>query len=178
MTIADLMSKAREGDNEAYGELYQNYLTPIFRYIFFRVKDRETAEDLTQTVFLRVLERQGNFSTDNLAKAYFFRTARNLVIDHWRKKKEVLIGEDELTLPDVSRITLQEDVDQKMVLDIARNLIDKLDEKSREIIILKFVNELSNREVAEFLNKSESAVRQAQCRALKKLRRLIGTATK
>lgn len=176
MTIKDLMSKAKEGDSSAYGELYQVYLTPIYRFIYFRVKNREVAEDLTQNVFLRVLEKQGGLDTDSLAKAYFYRVARNLVIDYYRKKKDLPMDFEALNFyGHDSKENLPNQVDGQLALTSIKNIIAQLDDKSQEIIILKFVNELSNKEVSELLGKTEMAIRQLQCRALKKLRKILNS---
>lgn len=91
-----LMQLAKSGDAEAFGRLYELYFIPVFRYIYFRVKDKEETNDLTQTVFLKVFCSLPNFKGQNKSPlAYFFTVSRNTVIDHWRAKKEIRLDDPE-----------------------------------------------------------------------------------
>src|SRR5262249_52813544 len=91
----ELMSLAASGDREAFGVLYAQYFTPIYRYIYVRVKTAEIANDLAQTVFLKVFERASEIEAPENPLSYFYTVARNLVIDHWRKKKETFFDDHE-----------------------------------------------------------------------------------
>jgi RNA polymerase sigma-70 factor (ECF subfamily) len=167
-----LIQKARNGDNEAFGRLYELYFVPIFRYVYFRVKSKNEAEDLTQEVFLKIYQSIENFEDKNKPPlAYFFTIARNTIVDYWRKKKELSIDENELSeeIPDKNP-SPTELVEKGQIGEIVKQSLKDLTEEQQEIIILKFINERTNREIADLLNKSEEAVRQLQCRALKALR--------
>ena len=84
----ELMRLAKDGDSEAFGLLYSKYFVPVFRYIYLRLKNKEEAEDLAQTVFLRVYKSLTRFRDQGKEPlAYFFTIARNAIIDYWRKKK-------------------------------------------------------------------------------------------
>ena len=78
-----LMELAKGGDSEAFGHIYHLYLTPVYRFIYFRLRNKEEAEDLTQTVFLKVYQSIHAFQVKNQSPlAYFLTIARNTVIDH------------------------------------------------------------------------------------------------
>ena len=167
-----LIQKAKNGDNEAFGRLYELYFVPIFRYIYFRVKSKAEAEDLTQEVFLKAYSAIKNFEDKNKSPvSYFFTIARNTVIDYWRKKKELVVNKDETfeKISDKNSDPLKL-TEQKEMGDFVKQAIEDLTQDQQEVIILKFINGRTNREIANLLNKSEEVVRQLQCRALKVLR--------
>lgn len=168
-----LMQKAKDGDASAFGQLYELYFVPVFRYIYARTKRKEDAEDLVQTVFLKVYKSIGNFQEQQKPPlAYFFSVARNAVIDYWRKKKDIPFKDPDTALSNIpdTRNNPQEVVQKKIISHILSQAITRLTEEQQEVIVLKFINELSNREIAALISKSEEAVRQLQCRALKALR--------
>jgi len=173
---SELFQRAKAGDSEAYGRLYQVYFTPIYRYIWLRVRQRELADDLAQTVFLKVYEALKRVKEQpGSPLAYFFTVAKNVVIDHWRKKKDIILGQEEdiwAAIPDTGPDQREQVIQKEVSAVLMRSLTDLTDDQ-REIITLKFINELSNKEISEMLQKSEEAVRQLQCRALKSLREIM-----
>ena len=87
--IEGLVSRAKNGEKDAFTLLYQEYVTPIYRYIYFRVGRADQTEDLTQEVFLRVLKKIGSYRYKGKPfKSWLFRIAHNLVIDHYRQTKK------------------------------------------------------------------------------------------
>jgi len=171
-----LIRLAKSGDSEAFGRLYELYFVPVFRYIYFRVKNKEEANDLTQTVFLKVFRSLPNFQEqDKSPLAYFFTVARNKVIDHWRAKKEVLFDDPESAFGQVSNRTDNplEFVEKEEANQAIHRAIKQLTDDQQEVIVLKFINGMPNKEIAELLEKTEEAVRQLQCRALKVLRQIL-----
>ncbi len=166
------MEKAKSGDKEAYGALYSQFYVPVFRYIYLRIRSKEEAEDLAQTVFIKVyqsLDRYQDRGSEPLA--YFFTVARNTVIDFYRKKKESSLEANQqfLEIADL-RQNPEEDFAKKESYEMITQAIHYLPEEQREVIILKFINDLTNSEIATVLNKNEPAIRQIQHRALKTLR--------
>lgn len=167
----DLIQRAKEGDGEAFGLLYRQYFVPVFRYIYARLKNKEESEDLTQTVFMKVYQAIGRFEWRGKSPlAYFFTVSRNVLIDFYRKKKSISVEDVEefkieLTKEEINRRV--ERCDARQMVDMA---LKELKGFYKEVITLKFLQELSNKEIAEILGKSEASIRQAQCRALKKLR--------
>lgn len=161
-------------NSDNFKNVYENYFTPIYRYIYFRVKNREDAEDLTQTVFLKAYGSipDPQKITDR-PLAFFFTIARNAVIDYWRKKKEILVEEDVFDKIPANNLDPQEMAEKTEMETMIRQAIRQLTEKQQEVIILKFINELSNQEISKLLDKSEEAIRQLQCQALKVLRKIL-----
>lgn len=169
-----LMQRAKAGDQDAFGQLYQLYFVNIFRYIHVRIKDTKIVEDLTQAVFLKVYQHISNFEHRDVSPlAYFFIVARNAVIDHWRKKKDLSLDADEAqfaTLPDTSE-NPRAAMERHEAVQSLHRAIDHLTPDQQDVITLKFIGELSIAEIAHIVQKNETAVRQLQCRALKSLRR-------
>lgn len=169
----ELMRLAKEGDSDAFAKIYMLYFVPVFRYIHVRIKNKQLVEDLTQTVFLKVYQSIPRFEEQNRSPlCYFFTVARNTVIDHARKKKDVLIGDWEKEMLPASQVAEgpEKIVQKNETIATVQQAIKELTEDQREVIILKFIDELPNQEIALLLGKTEEAVRQLQCRALKALR--------
>ncbi len=170
-----LLDQARAGDQDAFALLYKEYYTPIYRFIYFRVKSKEEAEDLAQTVFLKVYATLSDMQGETTApRAFFFTVARNAIIDHYRKQsyrnhsgEEAMIDiADDDVRPDEARAISEE-------TDRLKQAISQLTKEQQEVIILKFINELETKEIAQAIGKREDAVRQIQSRAIKALRKIL-----
>jgi len=167
-----LIALAKEGDKDAFGELYTLYFTPVFRYILYRVRNKEEAEDLVQTVFLKIFQSGGTYTDTGVPPlAYCYTVARNTVIDHWRKKKDFSL--EELEKEPVANDDPHEYAMAEEKKAWAERAVGVLEGEQQDVIILRFLNEMSTKEIASMLGKSEAAVRQVQCRALKVLRKHI-----
>lgn len=166
-----LIEAAKAGDEKAFDALYRLFYTPVFRYIRLRVRDRRQAEDLTQTVFLKVYGALPRFEYGNVAPlAYFFTVARNTVIDHWRKEGRVVYDDDVIAH---KRETVAEEKSEsyaREVKEVIWQAIEQLTGDQREVIVYKFIHELETKEIATLLNKTEEAIRQLQSRGLKTMR--------
>ncbi|HKJ27406.1 MAG TPA: sigma-70 family RNA polymerase sigma factor [Anaerolineales bacterium] len=171
----ELIQRAIIGDQDAFGDLYERYLDDIYRYVYYRVLDVNEAEDLTEAVFLRAwgnLQKGRRKVNITNFRAWIYRIAHNLVIDHHRKKKPVSLDLDvassmrEAAMPNSETIVQQQ-------LDSAElaAAIHKLDDTLQQVIILRFLNELSHAEAAAVLDLKEGHVRVLQYRALKQLRK-------
>lgn len=166
-----------QGDKEAYGELYDNYITSIYRFIFFKVSSKETAEDLTSETFLKTwsyLADQEKSTKIEMFGPFIYRVARNLVIDHYRKKREEeSIGE--------AFDQADERIDIKKSLEISeefKNLevgLRSLKEEYREVVILRYIEDLSITEVSSVIGKSKSNTRVLAHRAIKALKETISS---
>ena len=171
--IFELVSKAKEGDESAFEELYQHYIVPIFRYIFFKSQSQEDAEDLTQIVFLKAWQALPDFQKRaNPFSSWLYKIAKNTVIDYYKKKKEITLDKP---IEDLKQIKDEKNdpvkiTEQKEKVKILGQLIKQLNEDQQEVIILKFIQELSNKEIAQLMQKSEEAIRALQYRGLKALR--------
>lgn len=172
----EMMRLAKEGDSDAYGQLYKLYFTPVFRYIYLRVRDKEKANDLTQTVFLKVFIALPNFKERNKSPlAYFFTVSRNTIIDYWRAKKEIKVDDFDSIVKRTAdnSASPQESYEQKENKVFIHRVLQDLTDIQQEVITLKFISGLSNKEIAELLGKTKEAVRQLQCRALRSLKIIL-----
>jgi RNA polymerase sigma-70 factor, ECF subfamily len=172
LTDKYLIVRAKKGDREAFGKLYQRHLDSIYRYIFFRVnRDQKNAEDLTETVFFKALDKLDSFDENGLGfRPWIYRIAHNLVVDYYRRyKKHVALGE---AIPDENQ-NVEEKIFREFEIKNTLKAMDSLTGEQREIIIMRFVNGLSNREIAKVLSKKEDAVRSMQYRALTSLRKIV-----
>lgn len=167
----ELIKQAQNGNTEAFGLLYTEYLTPVYRYIYLRIRSKEEAEDLTQVTFMKVFENLHTISeTRDTPLNFFFTVARNTLIDHTKKKKSVLIEDDSWhNIADTKNIAKDAELGefQEKVLQGIGNL----GETDQEILSLRLIQELSNKEISEMLGKSEVAIRKSYSRALLALRK-------
>lgn len=170
--LQEYILASQEGESEAFGKIYDHFLTPIYRYVFYKVPENEV-EDLTEVVFLKAWQSIRSYKQGKTRfSAWLFRIAHNTVVDFYRTNRDVLelaeYIEDERNHIDPKKLTEQEFLrkDVKMALT-------KLSETQSEIIILKFFNNLSNAEIAQYLGKKEGAVRVLQMRALQKLKEIM-----
>lgn len=172
--IKQLIIQAKSGDTEAFGVVYNKYLTPIYRYIYLRVRDKDLADDLTQDVFIKVFNSLGTFTIRSGSPlSYFYTVARNVLIDNYRKKKNVLISEEELEGRMVDEDTPEKQSIVKDTVNTLSKALETLSENESEAITLKFIENYSNKEIGEIMGKSEEAVRQLQSRGMKTLRTVL-----
>ncbi len=170
---ARLIERAKRGEVEAFGCLYERYLESIYRYIRTRVAEDRTAEDLTETVFLRSYESLSRYKEKGLRfSAFLYQIARNLLVDHYRQKEE------ELPLESADQISVSPSrIDDIIVIqdqvDRLRVGLEALPEEYREIIRLRVLLELSTAECAQWIGRSEGAVRVLLHRAMKALKRQV-----
>lgn len=172
---AELLRRALHGDKQAFGSLYEVYLEPIYRYIYYRVGDHAEAEDLTELVFLKAWEqlpRTGKGTAVRNFRAWVYRIAHNLVVDRHRTHKPAvsLDQHNDTQAPVASPEALAEHMEQSDTLQAA---ILQLEPDLQQVVILRFVNQLSHAETGRILGKKEGHVRVLQYRALQKLRELL-----
>jgi RNA polymerase sigma-70 factor (ECF subfamily) len=170
--LADLLAKAKGGSEAAFGEIYTLYFKKIYRFIFFRVGNKETAEDLSEEVFLKAYGKISSVSENKAFEGWLYQIARNLVIDYYRQKKVTAsLDEIENTLEYETNVIDVVNLEQQQ--KIMLKLIKELAAEQQVVIKLKFFEDLDNAEIAELLHKSEGAIRVIQHRAITKLQELI-----
>ena len=170
--IETFIQKAQEGDREAYGSLYKSFYPRIFRYCRINLFNKFIAEDVCQEVFIKAWIALPKFTIKEggTFQAFLFRIARNLIIDLSRKKKEVPI-EEASDVP--SNEDLIESLSQKENVEVVKKALSKLEEKERQIIILRYFEDLSHSEVAKIVGLKDGALRVRTIRLLKKLKEFI-----
>lgn len=167
-----LVERSQQGDTEAFAQIYDALVKPIYRYVYYRV-DPETAEDITEEAFLKIWQNLKKYKKGaSPFSSWAFRIAHNLVVDHYRKDTSIeMIDETVADTQEHSRPELQMDV--KLTNIRLHKVIRRLPEHYQQIVILKYINELENSEIAEVVGKSEGAVRVLQFRALEQLRDML-----
>jgi len=167
-----LVELAQNGDADSFGVIYDHFADQIYRYVYFRVP-RSEAEDITEMVFLKAWEKLKQYAPRKRSfSAWLFRIAHNLIVDTYRLKKD---SEVEELVPDVPEYRREHNpvkmAERTLDSDALKVALSKLTGKHRQVIILKFINELSNEEVAQIMKKTEGGIRILQFRALKSLKR-------
>ncbi len=156
----------------AFLELYDENADALFRHCSFRVRDREQARDLTQEAFARLWEHLAEGNDVENWKAFLFRIANNLLIDHYRKKKESSL--DALTEEGFEPVG----EGAGAVIDVAAGrealrMVKRLPKGYREVILLRYVSDLSIGEIAKVTGESENAISGRIHRAISKLKQLL-----
>jgi RNA polymerase sigma-70 factor (ECF subfamily) len=163
---------AQAGRPDQVTALYEHYHAGIFRYLFYRVGDRETAEDLTGEVFLRMLRNLGSYRLQGSTvpfQAWLFQIARNLAIDYYRRTSsfpQAALTED-LAARDPA---LETRVEDRLNIEQLRHALSRLGEDQRDVVIMRFIVGLPIEATARALHKSEDAVKGLQRRGLSALR--------
>jgi len=171
--IPDVIDRARNGDAAAFGEIYDTHVDSVYRYLLYRVREPSDAEDLTSEVFTRAFANVHRYRWQGKSfLAWLYTIARNAVTDRHRRDRPTVeldnahgLAEEGPTAHD--RAVLGEEV------DALRGAVKHLTGEQQEVLVLRFVDDLSSREVADILGKNEGAVRALQFRALGRLRRIL-----
>jgi RNA polymerase sigma-70 factor, ECF subfamily len=170
-----LVELAKKGDAEAFGQLYDHYLSTVYRYIYYRVGTHALAEDLTSETFLRALRALSTFRWQGRDfGAWLVTIARNLVTDHYKSGRfrlEVATGE--ILDYDSAADGPEDDVLAMLANEALVKALKKLGADQQECLVLRFLNGLSVAETAQVLAKSEGAVKQLQLRAVRNLAKLL-----
>ncbi|WP_312871927.1 sigma-70 family RNA polymerase sigma factor [Amycolatopsis acididurans] len=180
----DLVHAAQEGDTNAFGVLYDRYVDVVYRYVLFRLSDRELAEDITSETFLRALRRITSVSYQGRdVGAWFITIARNIVLDHVkssRYKLEIITDEvsESGSAPFAGQTIGDNTGPEQAALSSATreallNCISALGDDQRECIVLRFIQGLSLTETAQIMKRNEGAVKALQHRAVRKLAQLL-----
>lgn len=173
------LGRLRSRDKEAFIRAYDENVSEINRFVYFKIGKREEADDLTSMIFLKAWNHVQNKTLEDAKtlRALFYKIARNVVIDYYRENN----GRIAISLDDEDhKIDVADDsVDTAASLDIDTDLslikskLPLLKDEYRELIIMRFVNDLSLEEIADISGKSRGNVRVLLHRALNALRELV-----
>jgi RNA polymerase sigma-70 factor (ECF subfamily) len=174
-----LVERAQAGESAAFGLIYDRYVDTVFRFVYFRVGNRQLAEDLTSDTFLRALKRIGSFTWQGRdLGAWLVTIARNLVADHFKSGRYRL----EVTTGDVLDADREdrgpEGSPESAVVDHITNValltaVKQLNPEQQECIVLRFLQGFSVAETARTMGKNEGAIKALQYRAVRALARLL-----
>jgi RNA polymerase sigma-70 factor, ECF subfamily len=167
-----LAARAIEGDADAFGVLYERYQAQIHRYIFYHVADRQEAEDLTITAFIKAWEALPGLQSFRVSfRAWLFRIAHNTVIDFYRTRKQVSEITDDFNSgkQDNPEAEFEKANEHRRLIEA----VQALRETFRQVIICRFVCNFSHAETGQIMGLREQHVRVLQYRALKELRKRL-----
>jgi len=170
--IVGLVERAAGGDFEAFGELYSIYLDRIYRYVFYQIMDKMTAEDVTEEVFLKAWKAIGSCQgKEETFSSWLYRIAHNQVIDNLRsQRKHLSIDMESLAEVGGPELEAEEKLERQELL----GTISDLPQNQKQVIILKFIEGLDNREIGRIMGKNQGAISVLQMRALATLRQKLG----
>ena len=167
-----ILDQAIQGDSEAFGVLYERYVTRIYNYIYYRIGSSYDAEDLTERVFMRALRHIGSYNNRGLPfSAWLYRIAHNLVANWYRdnsRRKEIPLDDGIMTshqssFPEQEVMHTEE---REWLLQVIR----KLPSDRQQLVILKFVDHLSNAEIGQIMSRTEGAIKSLYHRTLLTIR--------
>ncbi len=165
-----LVLQAQAGNSEAFGQLYDAYMERIYRFVYFRVEDQQTAEDITSQVFLKAWSNLDRFSFNRTPYlAWLYTIAHNAVIDHYRTRKVTAALDDvHLAQQDHAEV-VENSIDLHTEMKSIKAALQSLTDDQQKVLTLKFIEGMSNNEIASHLGKREGAIRALQMRGLQAL---------
>lgn len=150
---------------------FDKYSAAILRHIYFKVSNIDIAEDLAQETFFKTWQYVVAGKEIKNIKTFLYTVAGNLVIDHYRQKPRAAISLDEASQKDISYEPKQEkETEQKISAALAKKYLSYLEEEQREIVYMRYVDEMSIKEISEIISKTPNNVRVSIHRAMKILR--------
>lgn len=167
-----VLTRAVQGDQEAFGVLYERYVARIYSYIYYRTGNHHDAEDLTARVFFRAIRSITNYQDRGLPiSAWLYRIAHNLVANWHRdrsRKPEIVLDERLVFIPSAEHpeVTMLKNEEHDHLLMLLR----KQPQDRQQLLILKFVDHLSNAEIGQIMGRTEGAVKSLYHRTLLSLR--------
>lgn len=169
---AALIERARQ-DPEAFGVLYELHVDRVYAYIYHRVGNVQDAEDLTARTFYRALDSLDSYEDRGAPfSAWLFRIAHNLVANHHRdRSRRRFLSLDRLWFHSEEGNSPQQQLEQEETHAALWSAINRLPEERRSLLLFKFGSQLSNLEIGEMMNKSESAIKSLYFRTLAALRK-------
>lgn len=169
-----LLRQAQRGDADAFAALYQANVQAIYRYVLYRVNDRQLAEDLTAEVFTRAL--QGIASYQDRGKpfvAWLYRIAGARVIDQYRRQNRRPPSSDIETEVIASEVDMDLPMLRRQAAQTLRLAIAELTEDQQQVIVLRFIEGYSTNAIAQIMGKQPNAIKALQHRALRSLARRL-----
>lgn len=169
--LTALAVRMKKGDRKAAAALYDELGSKTFGFFFARTGKREVAEDLSQDIFVRLVEKIGMFDEKRgRFVVWFWQMARNMLIDHYRTKKEVPFSMFEETEVELMSVSEMPDIDDRLKYRKIQGFLHTMSEDERELFELRYVADVSYKEMSMMLGKSEGALRVAVLRIKDKIK--------
>jgi RNA polymerase sigma-70 factor (ECF subfamily) len=185
-TDEELVGQLAAGDKQAFNEVFERYHRQIYNFINKQVNDRESVEDLAQEVFMRVFKSARNFDVEKKFTSWLYKIALNEVKRHWKRtgarqtfSLNTPVGQDSGDAErgefiEDHRVVPAQEAESDLFSRNLRQLIDRLPEKQRTVVLLKVYQELTFEEIAEICDCPLSTVLSRMRYAINKLRRWMG----
>ena len=171
--VPDVIERARNGDRGAFAELYDTHVDSVYRYLLYRVREPADAEDLCSEVFTRAFANIHRYRWQGKSfLAWLYTIARNAVTDRRRRDRPTVEIDNAFGLA-ADGPTAHDHAVHAEAVDALRGAVRHLTSEQQEVLVLRFVENRSSREVAKILGKNEGAIRALQFRALGRLRKLL-----
>ncbi len=175
LRLRALVDLAKEGDAEAFGQLYDHYAQGVFRFVYYRVGSRPLAEDITSETFTRGLRSIQRFNWQGKDFGAWLTTiARNLIADHFKSSRSRLEVVTEVLPENTTTVASPEqDVLSLISNELLYEAVNQLPKEQRDCVLMRFIQGLSIAQTAAALGRSEGAVKQLQLRAIRGLSKLV-----
>jgi len=171
--VPDVIERARTGDRSAFAELYDTHCDAVYRYVLYRVREPSDAEDLTSEVFTRAFANIHRYRWQGKSfLAWLYTIARNAVTDRRRRDRPTVELDNAYGIAEEGPTAHDHAVRGEQV-DALKGAVKHLTTEQQEVLVLRFVENMSSRQVAKVLGKNEGAIRALQFRALGRLRKLL-----
>lgn len=171
--VTALVDRAKQGDANAFGQIFDRFQPEIVRYLTHRTSNAEVAEDLAQQVFLKAWQAIPRYEHRGAPfRAWLYRMAHNQMVDHFRARRiTVDVADIELPQePEAENFVLRQELHAELKV-----ALERLSEDHRQVLVLRFLMEKSAREIGDIMGRKEVTVRGLQMRALQALRAEIET---
>lgn len=168
----EILARASLGDKEAFGQLYERYVDRIFNYVYYRTGNAHEAEDLTARVFQRAMNHIKTYTNRGVPfSAWLYRIAHNLVANwHRDRSRKQEIPLDDMPILPTKADHPERDLMRSQEQDALLHIIRTLPSERQTLLILKFVEDMSNAEIGAIMGRSEGAVKSLYHRTLLALR--------
>jgi RNA polymerase sigma-70 factor (ECF subfamily) len=172
LSDTELVVLAKDGDKDAFGELYERYLDKIYNYVYYRMGNHHDAEDLTARVFFRAMAHIESYTERGVPfQAWLYRIAHNLVANwHRDRGRRKVIPLDEFIAASLKSDSPDSQAEDQEERDALRAAIRRLPEERQQLLLLKFVEHLSNAEIGDIMDRTEGAIKSLYHRTLLTLR--------
>ena len=165
----------KRGDRRAAAELYDELLPKVYGFLFTRTGKKEVAEDLSQDIFLKLVEKVSTFNKDRgRFTVWFWQMARNVLIDYYREKKETPFSAFEEETVAGMAMTEMPNIEERIRYNKLKKFLATLQSDERELFELRYVVEMPYKDIAAVLAKSEGSLRVAALRIKEKVRKELG----
>ncbi len=174
-----ILSRLKNKDRQAFIKVYDENVEEIHRFVYFKISNHEEANDLTSMIFLKTWHYIQNKSLieAKTLRALLYKIARTSIVDYYREtgsKLTLSIDDEDNPIEIVNdKEDLDEKVDKKNDLALIKRLLPRLKEEYREVLVMRFINDLSISEIADISGKTKGGVRVSIHRALNTLRDLV-----